>query len=100
MSSIYNVLMSEKARISIRNSMNYIKNNLKNEQAVKKLFNSIQKVIDNIKLFPYMYPAQDRSTKDDSTRKAKIDNYSIIYKINDEKKEVVLLNFKYFKQNK
>lgn len=99
MANRYSYQFTDLALADIESSLNYISFQLMNTNAAKELLAEIEKTIKNICLFPFSYPdCSHYFIKDITIRHATINNYILIYRINDKTSSIEILRFKYSKQ--
>lgn len=87
------------ALTDIENALNYIIVHLMNKKAAIDLLSKIETTLDIICTFPYSYPdCMLYFIEDNTVRHAVIDNYILVYKINEITSSIDVLRFKYSKQ--
>ena len=85
-------LFTDKAIEDLDNTLAYIKDELCNPLAAKKLFDSIINTIDKICAFPKSYPIVDNELiNNKEIRKAIINNYLLYYLYQEDKHLVTIL---------
>lgn len=96
----YDVILSEEAHSDIDSVLDYIVNALKNPTAAKNLFDKIEKVYIDIANNPFMYAYCNNSRlQNDGYRKAVINNYVLIYRVDEGKNTAFVVRFFYGRQN-
>lgn len=96
----YNVIISEEAHKDIDNVMNYFVNSLKNSTAAARLLGKIEKTYIDLADNPFMYAyCNDSRLRSDGYRKAVIDNYILIYRVDEANNTVFVVRFFYGRQN-
>lgn len=96
----YLVKINALAQHNISNTFEYIATQLCNSKAATDLYEKIMQNIDNVSNFPYSAPLSNNEYfKELQIRKLIIDNYVLYYVVNEQKKEVIFVNFKYAKSN-
>lgn len=98
MVSKYSIEYTATVLKSIKSSLSYISIKLFNPVAAKKLLNLINEAINKISNFPFAFP--DCSIfyiNDTFTRHIIIKNYILIYRINEKKNVIYILDFFYSK---
>lgn len=83
MASNYNVVITEPAKQDIDEIFGYIYNVLCAPNAAERVVVRIYKSISNLELFPRQYPKLGYS--DIEYRKLSVENFVVIYRIDDEK---------------
>ena len=85
----YEVVFTEECRKEIRRTYKYIKENLYADNAARNLMNKIQELISNLASTPKMYEEiKSYMGLKRRYRRIIIDNYVLLYTIDDEKKQV------------
>ncbi|MCH5158802.1 MAG: type II toxin-antitoxin system RelE/ParE family toxin [Clostridiales bacterium] len=89
----YKCLITPQAIEDIEEALAYITNEFDNEIAAKKLFDKITETVDRIALFPRAMPKvkNDGITLGKEYRRADVDNFVLIYKIEEKEKEVRIM---------
>lgn len=96
----YDVILSEEAHSDIDSVLHYIVNALKNPTAAKRLLDKIEQVYIDIADTPFMYAYCNNSRlQNDGYRKAVINNYVLIYRVDEAKNIVFVVRFFYGRQN-
>ena len=96
----YNVIVSQDAHNDIDNCIGYIVNNLKNPIAAKKLLDKIEKSYFTLSDNPHIYAfCNDERLCKDGYRKVVINNFVLIYRVDDTVKTVYVIRFFYGRQN-
>ena len=88
---MYRVIYTQRAKIELQNSYNYIYFNLANSIAARKFKVNIIKSISNLEYFPYM----GKKVLNSNLRFIRFKNYSIFYSINNQN-VMNMLPYKYF----
>lgn len=97
---VYDVKVSVDAQVDIDETISYFVNILKNPIAAKTLLDKIEEAYIDIADNPYMYSiCFDARLKKDGYRKVIINNYILIYRIDEEKKDVYVVRFFYGRRN-
>lgn len=95
----YKYEFSDAALKDIEHTLNYISNELCNRKAADDLIIEINKTIKNICLFPMSYPnCEYYYIKNEMLRHIRIKKFILTYKIIEDK--ILILSFRYYKQNK
>ena len=95
----YDYEITDKAKEDIDRALEYIAVKLSNIKAASNLFIEIEETIEKICRYPLSYP--DCSyfyIKDTSYRHAIINNYTLVYRISNDK--IIIIRLKHSKQNK
>lgn len=96
----YDVILSEEAHSDIDSVLHYIVNALKNPVAAKRMLDKIEQVYIDIADNPFMYAYCNNSRlQNDGYRKAVINNYVLIYRVDEVKNIVFVVRFFYGRQN-
>lgn len=81
---MYRVIYTQRAKIELQNSYNYIYFNLANPIAARKFKVNIIKSISNLEYFPYM----GKKVLNSNLRFIRFKNYLIFYSINNQNVEI------------
>ena len=81
---MYRVIYTQRAKIELQNSYNYIFFNLANPIAAHKFKSNIIKLISNLEYFPYM----GKKSSNSNLRFIRFKNYLIFYSINNQNVEI------------
>ena len=96
----YNVIISADAHDDIDSILCYIVNSLKNPIAAKNLLDKIENVYADLADNPFMYACcNDGRLKHDEYRKVVINNYILIYRVDESAGIVYVVRFFYGRQN-
>ena len=96
----YEIEITEDCRYEIREIYKYISNNLVADNAAKRLMQKIRKNIYDLSLFPRLYTKIEKKDKRKRDfRKMVVDNYIILYTIDDSKKTVYISHMYYGRRN-
>ncbi len=96
----YDVIISAEAHDDIDSVLGYIVNSLKNPAAAKNLLTKIEEVYKDLADNPFMYAyCGDSRLRNDGYRKTVINNYVLIYRVNESKNIVYVVRFFYGRQN-
>lgn len=96
----YTFAFTPLAEQDIDSVLEYISENLNNVKAANDMLDKIEKAIDNACVLPYGFPdCKIYFIVDDTIRHVTIDNYVMIYGIDDENKRINILRFRYAKMN-
>ena len=97
---IYKIEFTEDAREEIREIYEYISKNLVNEDAAKRLMRKMRENVMNLAEAPEIYKKigkKDRIKRE--FRRMVVDNYIILYTIDESKKIVYISHMYYQKRN-
>ena len=97
---IYEIEFTEDARDEIREIYEYISKNLVNKEAAKRLMRKMRNSVMDLAESPRLYAKiekKDRMKKE--FRRIVVDNYIILYKIDENKKTVYISHMYYGKRN-
>ena len=96
----YNVIVSDEAHNDIDSVLDYIVNALKNPIAAKKLLGRIEEAYTDLADNPFIYACcADSRLQKDGYRKVVINNYVLIYRIDETDNKVYVVRFFYGRQN-
>lgn len=86
----YTAVILPQAEKDITEILDYINNELKNPTAAKNLWTDIKEAIGRARLFPYAMPIikNRRITLGKEYRRLDVNNYVVVYKVVEEKKEI------------
>lgn len=88
------------AEQDIDSALDYISENLRNLKAARDMLTRIEKAIERACTVPYGFPdCAVYFITDKKIRHVTIDNYLLIYEIDEEKKRLNILRFRYAKMN-
>lgn len=89
------VIWTGQAEKGLKNTINYLEENWTSRE-ILRLEDNINRFIDRIKQFPYMYP---QTPKYKGLRKGMVDkNNYIVYRVYLNKKAITIINFRNSKQ--
>ncbi len=77
----------------------YICKNLNNEISANKLMNKIERLILSLEMNPYKYPKVHIRKNTEIYHKLVVDNYIVLYDIEEKNKKVVIYRVIYGKRN-
>ena len=96
----YNVIISGEAHNDIDSVLDYIVNALKNPIAAKNLLGKIEEAYIDLADNPFMYAyCIDSRLQKDGYRKVVINNYVLVYRIDEADNKVYVVRFFYGRQN-
>lgn len=96
----YDVIISAEAHNDIDNVLDYIVNSLKNPTAAKNLLGKIEESYVDLADNPFMYAhCNDSRLQNDGYRKVVINNYVLIYRVDEAENIVYVVRFFYGRQN-
>lgn len=97
---MYRLIVSELAHEDLDRIISYIAYQLLNSVAAANLLDEIEKSYMYLKSTPYMYErCQDSHLEREGYHKVTINNYVLIYKVDEAIKTVVIYRFFYGAQN-
>ena len=96
----YSYIFTELAATDIETVISYIDGKLCNKKAATDLYCHINNVINKASQFPYMYEDCNQfMISDETIRRALVDNYIMIYEVNDEDEMIIILRFLHHTRN-
>ena len=96
----YKVIETSQAEQDLDNIVSYIVNILGNPSAAAALLNEVEKCFSSLEDMPMLFEAcRSPHLRALGYRKAGIRNYIMIYKVNESKKEVIILRFFHGRQD-
>lgn len=95
----YKLIFSPQFEEDLDNTFSYIQNKLTAPQAAKKLMSEIDKRITAAAENPFMYPLCPEPLSEYKLRKIVVNNYIMVYYINDPERAVIFLKLFYGRQN-
>ena len=96
----YNVIISDEAHNDIDSVLDYILNALKNPIAAKNLLGKIEAAYTDLSDNPFMYAyCTDSRLQSDAYRKVVINNYVMVYRVDEAGNNVYVVRFFYGRQN-
>lgn len=96
----YSFKFTDKAEEDLNGILQYISDDLSNPTAASVLAQKIFECIDNVKTFPESGLLVDNEFLTDKTiRRVLVDNYSIYYKADDNKKLIYIVRLVYSKRD-
>ncbi len=96
----YEIILSDEAHADIDETLDYIANNLHNPIAARNLLDKTEEIYNELSLNPYMYAAcNDVRLRKEGYRKVVINNYVMIYRVNDDSSFVYIVRVFYGRRN-
>ena len=96
----YKLNITETAETSLDHILLYIMDTLCNPSAAIDLLNAVEEKYRNIQVYPYMYELLAYAPlASKGYRKIPLDNYIVIYQIQEAEKQVDILNIFYSGEN-
>ena len=96
----YRVVVSREAHSDIDEILSYMINTLKNPVAADSLLHRIEAAYETLADNPYLYAfCQDHRLKADGYRKVIIKNYILIYRVEEQEKQVYVVRVFYGRRN-
>lgn len=93
-------ILYQKAAISLNNIIHYISVELSNPEAAMSVLGKIEKKIQDIMDFPFVYPLiESNKLIQEGVRKSIIDNYVIIYIANEKMDQIEIVNIMYYRED-
>ncbi len=99
MESNYKVDLSLKARMELRQVQEYITEEFDDIGAARRQSKRILKAIKTLEVFPKLYRVRRKNSKGQELRYMPIDNFMIIYSVDDNMHIVHVLHIMYGKRN-
>ncbi len=96
---VYEIEFTEDAIDEIKEIYKYISENLANVEAAKRLMKKIKDTVMNLNENPKMYMKLEVEKTSREFRRMVIDNYVILYTIDDEKKIIYISHTYYGRRN-
>ena len=94
----YRIIITSKARSEIENIFDYIASELKNKNAAIRLKNKIKKNIRSLKKMPQRFAEiEKKNNLNNIYRRIVVDNYVILYTVNEKEKLVYIAHIYYGK---
>ena len=90
MESEYKAVILPQAEKDITEILDYISGELANPSAARRLWSDIKEAIGRAKTFPYAMPTirNEQISSGKEYRRLDVNNYAVIYKIVEERKEI------------
>lgn len=96
----YKIILSDEAYADIDETLDYITNNLHNPIAARNLLGKIEAEYNELSLNPYMYAAcNDVQLRKEGYRKVVINNYVMIYRVDEDSNFVYIVRVFYGGRN-
>lgn len=96
----YELIIADMANYQLKVIIEYMCNKLYNEQAAKNFIDKLQEKYNKVSTNPYIYEAsRDTRLEEKGYRKIVIDNYVIMYVVNEDKKEIYINGIFCVRQN-
>lgn len=97
----YNIIVTETCQKEIKQIYDYISNNLYADKAAKRLMGKVEKSIKDLKHFPYIHSMIKSKYKNvkENYRRMIINNYVILYLIDEDEKNIYISHMFYSKSN-
>ncbi len=97
---LYEIEITKDARVEIEAIYEYISESLENKEATKRLMKKIRDHVMNLAENPKMYMKIEKKNKiKKEFRRMVIDNYIILYSIDEEAKKIYISHMYYGKRN-
>lgn len=95
----YKIVLTDMAKDDLEETYNYISNNLKEPNIANKLMDKIEKDILKLKQFPFAYSEIHIKPKNKIYRRLVTGNYVVLYRVEEEIKQVVIFHIFYEKRD-
>lgn len=96
----YKIKFNQLAVKNIDNAFAYISKTLCNPKAAGDLIDKLENYVENASMYPYSMPlTSNKYFKKDTFRKIIVDNYILLYTIQEEQKQITIVNFFYGKRD-
>ncbi len=100
MNILYSKIYSISSRNDVKQAIQYLKHTLKNTVAANRLFALVETTAENIKSFPYRYPAiDDLLLAPYKIRYVPLNNYLLFYTVTEETKTIYIVRFLYSRRD-
>ena len=100
MANKYTYMFTPLAEQDIDSVLEYISEKLHNEKAANDLLDKVVQAIGQACVLPYGFPdCGVYFISDENIRHVPIDNYILIYEIDEDKKQLTILRFRYAKMD-
>ena len=91
----YNIILTDMAKLDLEEIYKYIFENLKEPNIADKLMEKIETEILDLEISPYRCMEVHIKPKNQIYRRLVIENYVVLYRIVEEKKQVVIFQILY-----
>ena len=95
MDTMYNIAATEDFKADVQEIFEYISINLDQKSSALRLMSKIDKSTLSLREFPFSCPVCENQSSVNERRKLIVNNYIIIYEVNEQNKTVTLLNCVY-----
>lgn len=95
----YDIILTKGAKTDLEEIYKYIFENLKEPDIAEKLMRKIEKSILSLDTFPNRCMKIKAKPMNQTYRRMVIENYIVLYKVEEEKREVVIYKISYGKRN-
>lgn len=95
----YEIVLTDMAEADLDSIYDYIANTLKEENSSNKLMNKIETSILRLEQFPYSCSEVHIKPRNKRYRKLVIGNYIVLYRVEEEYKQVVIFHIFYGKKD-
>lgn len=95
----YEIVLTDIAKEELEEIYDYIFNNLYNELAANNLMNKMEQAIFSLEQNPYKCVEVHIRQSNEVYRKLVVDNYIVLYDVDEEDKQVVVYRAIYGKRN-
>lgn len=95
----YHIILSDSAKEDLDKIYKYISESLIEKNTAERIISNIEDNILRLEEFPYSCPEINIKPHNDIVRKLIIDNYLVLYDVNEEKMQVNIYNVVYNKSD-
>lgn len=97
----YDIIVTETCQKEIKQIYDYISNNLYADKSAKRLMGKVEKSIKDLKHFPYIHSMikSNYANVKENYRRIIVNNYVILYLIDEDKKSIYISHMFYSKSN-
>lgn len=99
MASNYRVELSTDAKFGLRKIQEYITSEFKSSQTANRQSERILKAIRTLEVFPKLYRVRIKDAKGRDIRLLPVDNYVVIYHVDEDNHIVKVLHISYGRRN-
>ena len=96
----YEIVLTDIAQEELEEVYEYIFKNLYNELSADSLMDKMEKAIFSLEQNPYKYPEVHIRQRNEVYRKLVVDNYIVLYEVDEEYKQVVVYRVIYGKRKR
>ncbi len=96
---LYEIVFTDSANADLEEIYEYIHKKLKEENSAEDLIDSIENNILRLEKYPYSCVEVNVKPHKRMYRKLVIDKYIVLYRVNEERKQVIIFNVIYGKRD-